>query len=233
MVPLISCRNLSFMYQDHSLLFKDVNFDVFRGNIGVLMGRSGAGKTTLFHLLTGYQEATCGEILVNELRIKDARHLVTFMTHEDLLLPWRSVMENVLLPAELSSSLNADILERAQFLLDRVGLYKCRDLLPEKLSQGMRQRVSLARTLLLKRPFVLLDEPFGALDLLTRHEMYELVYSLVKDDALSLLLITHDLRDCTDFADQLFILKNQTVVEESVSILQSNKNDASFKEFLV
>ncbi len=233
MSPILSCQKLEFYYRKETPLLFDINLKLEKGGVGVLIGRSGTGKTSLFKLFTGFLKPISGEILLKGKSIDNARDQISFMTHSDLLLPWRSVINNILLPAELSSSSSKKLVDRADYLLDKVGLYQYRNELPEKLSQGMRQRVALVRTLLLKRPFILLDEPFGSLDLVTRHEMYELVYQLVKEDALSLLLITHDIRDCQGLADELFILKNNTLSNVSISSLQGNLNSKRCKEMLL
>lgn len=223
MTLAVQCRNVRFSFGDKAPLLQDVNFSLLKGEIGVLMGRSGSGKTTLFRILTGMLAPTEGDVLTLE---KDSKKAISFMTHDDLLLPWRTALENVLLPAELSECMSEKIIERAHYLLKRVGLFSDKYTFPEALSQGMRQRVALARTLLLKRPLVLLDEPFGSLDLITRQEMYRLVEQLVKEEGLSLLLITHDLRDCSAVASKLFVLKKGMIHE------LDHQEKESIEEFL-
>ena len=161
---MLSLEDVHFAYE--SPILKGVSFTLEEGEIAALIGTSGSGKTTLFRLITRLLKPSRGII--------GCSVEATYMQQEDLLLPWRTVMQNILLPFELGVNEGAPIAE-ARRLLNLVGLEGCADAYPKELSGGMRQRVSLARALLQDRPLMLLDEPFGSLDVLIREQLYLLL----------------------------------------------------------
>ena len=194
---MLCLKDVHFAY-DKPIL-KGVSLEVASGEILALIGTSGSGKTTLFRLITGLLKPDQGEIT--------SAGLATYMQQEDLLLSWRTVLQNVLLPFELGQA--SPLPEKqAHRLLNLVGLSGYADAYPEELSGGMRQRVSLARALLQDRPLMLLDEPFGSLDVLIREQLY----LLLKQTKKTLLLVTHDFRDALELADRILVLSDGQIV---------------------
>lgn len=183
-----------------------------RGEIVAILGPSGAGKTTLFKLISGLLEPEAGTITIDGAT--DRRDLISYLMQEDLLLSWRSALDNVLLAAELGRNAAKPDTARALELVNEVGLNGYEHARPSELSGGMRQRVALARALLQDKPILLLDEPFGALDVARRQQMYELVRKIHDKHSKTTLLITHDFRDALILADRILLLADGTIAEE-------------------
>lgn len=210
----ISVKNLSFSFGDTPILH-NCTFALKKGHIGTLVGLSGAGKTTLFKLLTGLISAQAGEIVLNGISIPEGYRQVSYMMQQDMLLPWRTVLGNTLLVAELGDGgSSAQLKEEALHLLHEVGMADYQNMYPHELSGGMRQRVALARALLQKRPLLLLDEPFGALDVALREQMHNLLRQICANHGTSILLVTHDFRDALSLSDQLFLLCENQIIKE-------------------
>lgn len=216
--PLLQVDSVSFSYGSRRIL-DNLSFSVHHGETVALLGNSGGGKTTLFHLITGLRSPQAGRILVEGYTGRRKEELVVYMMQQDLLLPWRTVMGNLMLIGELAAPRGlfrrqerrrylADWKKRAELLLDEVGLGGEGQRYPHELSGGMRQRVSLARALLHNRPLLLLDEPFTALDVVIREQIYALLFHLKEKYRLTILLITHDFNDALQLADRLYVLQD-------------------------
>jgi sulfonate transport system ATP-binding protein len=178
-------------------VLKSIDLDVRPGEIVVLLGRSGCGKSTLLRSLAHLDPTPAGEIEVN------GRTAVAFQ--EPRLLPWKRVRENVAL-ALLNTDQRDKRFERADQTLAEVGLTEKSDAWPLQLSGGQAQRVSLARALVSNPDLLLLDEPFSALDALTRIEMHQLVIELWRHHSMAILLVTHDVDEALALADRLVVL---------------------------
>lgn len=208
--PILTVDNLSFSYHSHHVLNK-ISFNLNQGEIGTFIGGSGSGKTTLFKLLTGMLPPKEGSITVNG---QHSHHQVACMMQEDLLLPWRSIIRNMTLLSELGPSHQSPTNDEAHQLLEEIGLAGYGNLFPDQLSGGMRQRVSLARALLQKRPLLLLDEPFGSLDVSLREQMYVLLRKLQQKQNTTIIMVTHDFRDALTLSDRIFLLGNGRIRAE-------------------
>jgi putative hydroxymethylpyrimidine transport system ATP-binding protein len=179
-----------------AVVFEDLDLDLPAGRTTCLLGPSGVGKTSLLRLIAGLADREDGDggVLPGTAVDQVGRAVedrVAYMAQQDLLLPWASVLANVLLGARLRGEhRQPEIAERARRLIAQVGLKGREDDLPARLSGGMRQRVALARTLAENRPIVLMDEPFSALDAITRFALQELAARLLADR--TVLLVTHD-----------------------------------------
>lgn len=225
----LDVHHLSFSYDQHSIL-KDVSFCLKKGEIGTIIGASGSGKSTLFKILTGLLEPQKGEILIQGQVIKERSQQIAYMMQEDLLLPWRTVLGNLLLIYELGSSHSEqqeDPKQEALNLLEEMDLLPYVNYYPDELSGGMRQRVSLARALMRKRNLLLLDEPFGALDVGRREHMYRLLHRIQKRYDTTILMVTHDFRDALSLSDRLFWLC-QGRIEKEWQISLSARQDFGY-----
>jgi NitT/TauT family transport system ATP-binding protein len=177
------------------------------GEVVAVVGRSGSGKSTLLELVAGLQEADAG--LVQAGGAADAagrRAACAYMPQRDLLLPWRDALGNAALALEAQGVPRAQARRRARPLFERFGLADFERARPAELSGGMRQRVAFLRTLLAGRPVLVLDEPFAALDAITRADMQEWLASALAGEPRTVLLVTHDVEEALFLADRVAIL---------------------------
>ena len=184
----------------------DISIEIGAGEFVSIIGRSGCGKTTLFNIVAGLLEPSAGRILLDGDDITGRAGLVAYMLQKDLLLPWRTIIENVVLGLELGGMRKKESWPKALPLLRRYGLGGFERSFPAALSGGMRQRAALLRTLLCERDVILLDEPFGALDAQTRIDMQEWLLGLWKDFGRTILLVTHDVDEAIFLSDRVYVL---------------------------
>ncbi len=178
-----------------------------RGEVLALVGPSGCGKSTLLELFAGLQQPDAGSVAAGTERSADARLAAcALMPQRDLLLPWRDALANAALALECAGVSRAEARRRAAPLFERFGLARFERAYPAELSGGMRQRVAFLRTLLAGRPVLLLDEPFGALDAITRAGMQEWLAAALLDDPRTVVLVTHDVEEALYLADRVIIL---------------------------
>ncbi|HHF0532006.1 ABC transporter ATP-binding protein [Vibrio antiquarius] len=206
---------IGIQLSDASLRYKDsqtptlagMNMTIPVGKWTVLLGRSGCGKTTILRYLAGLLDDQVdwhGELITTDGAALHDR--IAYMAQQDLLLPWLNVLDNVCLSSRFSQEQAPEQnRQRALTLLSQVGLADYADAKPAQLSGGMRQRVALARTLMQDKPLVLMDEPFSALDAVTRHKLQTLSAELLKDK--TVVLITHDPQEAVRLAHQLYVLQ--------------------------
>lgn len=201
---MLKINHLNFSYGGKKIL-KDLHLSLAKGEIGTLLGPSGAGKSTLFKTVTGLCTAYSGSIEINGDILPKAHDHIACLMQNDLLLPWRDVLDNATLLSELGKQQKSD-LKDVFALLEELQLSKAARFFPDELSAGMQQRVLLARALLQKRPLLLLDEPFSNLDAILREQMYGLLQEIRSRYGTTILMITHDFRDALSFSDRIFVL---------------------------
>jgi len=186
-----------------------------QGRFVSLIGPSGCGKSTIFNIIAGLLEPTGGRVLIDGMDATGTIGRVGYMLQKDLLLPWRTVLDNVILGMEIQAVPLRIARERALPLLQRYGLAGFEYLYPSSLSGGMRQRAALLRTLLFDTDLILLDEPFGALDALTRISMHRLVLGLWERHRPAVLLVTHDVDEALALADRVLVLSDGRIAHQS------------------
>jgi NitT/TauT family transport system ATP-binding protein len=184
----------------------DISIEVSGGQFASIIGRSGCGKTTLFNIVAGLLTPSRGRVLLDGEDITGRAGFVAYMLQKDLLLPWRTIIENVVLGLELAGVSKRNSWPKALPLLQRYGLGGFENSFPSALSGGMRQRAALLRTLLCERDVILLDEPFGALDAQTRISMQEWLLGLWKDFERTVVLVTHDVDEAIFMSDRVYVL---------------------------
>ncbi|WP_404935173.1 ABC transporter ATP-binding protein [Nitratireductor sp. L15S-10] len=187
----------------------DVSLRVGQGEFVSILGPSGAGKSTLFRLLTGALEPDRGEILLDGSTLKRNGTTFAFMPQRDALMPWRRIIDNVILGLEVQGLPRAEARARALPLFAEFGLAGFEERYPAELSGGMRQRAALLRTVIQARPIQLLDEPFGALDALTRAQMQRWLEDRWSAARWTTLLVTHDVREAVALSDRIYVLSRR------------------------
>ncbi|WP_159500724.1 ABC transporter ATP-binding protein [Microbacterium sp. 18062] len=183
-----------------------IDLDVHEGEFVALVGRSGCGKSTLLRTVAGLNHATEGTVTIAGTPVTRPRRDVSFMFQKSALLPWRSVLGNVLFPIQLRGLRRRDYLERAHDLLELVGLAGFEKRRPNELSGGMQQRVSLVRSLITEPEVLLMDEPFSALDALTRTELSEELQRVHMETGTTVVFVTHSVEEAVLLADRVVVL---------------------------
>lgn len=210
--PLLQLDNVWKRFGDHQqqvVAVSGVNLTVNEGEFVTLVGPSGCGKSTLFNMIAGLLEPdNDGAILLNGRTQQEGQLLgkVSFMPQRDLLLPWRTIMDNAILALECEGLSREEAYRRASVLFPSFGLSGFEQHYPHQLSGGMRQRVALMRTFLFHRDLMLLDEPFGALDALTRTLMQRWLLNLWEKDRRTILFITHDIDEAIFLGSKVVVM---------------------------
>lgn len=208
---MLEFRHVTFQYEVEDFnIIDDLSFHIAPGEFVSIIGASGCGKSTIFRLTNQLLPMKSGEILVGGKDIHAQKRYCGYMPQKDLLFPWRTVGQNLRLPLEIRGGLsNAEMEARVDAALAQVGLADAKDKAPSELSGGMRQRAAFARTVLTDSELLLLDEPFSALDFLTRISMQEWLLGQWEADRKTVLFITHDVEEA------IFLSSRMLVVEET------------------
>ncbi|MGI5939207.1 MAG: ABC transporter ATP-binding protein [Thermoleophilia bacterium] len=188
---------------------RDVSFQVMPGEFITIIGASGSGKSTLFNLCVGLLEPDEGAIVIDGVEPEKRLGMVGYMPQRDLLLPWRSVLDNVLLPRDVRGIPRQESRHEALGMLEYFGLSGFEQDYPSALSGGMRQRAALLRTWLTDCDTLLLDEPFGALDALTRKELQDWLLHVWEEFGRTVMFITHDVEEAVYLADRVIVLSSR------------------------
>lgn len=194
----------------------NINIELGDSEFVSIIGPSGCGKSTIFRLITGLEGSYSGDIYINDVAADKSDETVSFMLQKDLLMPWRKIMDNVILPLELRGISRKESVEEARKHFAEFGLEGFEDSYPDQLSGGMRQRAALLRTFLVGSPIMLLDEPFGALDAITRSDMQEWLLKVWQVNRKSVLFITHDIDEAIYLSDRVYVISNRpgTIIYE-------------------
>ncbi|MEV7462467.1 ABC transporter ATP-binding protein [Streptomyces rubiginosohelvolus] len=184
----------------------DVSLDVAPGEFVAIVGPSGCGKSTLLKLVAGLLTASSGDVLLGGERVTGPRHDIGYVFQRAALLEWRSALRNILLQAEIRRMEPAVARARADELIRMTGLGGFEDAYPHELSGGMQQRVALCRALLNEPPVLLMDEPFGALDALTREQMNTELNRIWRTTGTTVLLVTHSISEAVYLADRVVVM---------------------------
>ncbi|MFT4021469.1 MAG: ATP-binding cassette domain-containing protein [Acinetobacter sp.] len=206
-MSILEARHISLTFpKSQQAVLSDINLKIEEGSLTVVLGESGCGKTTLLNILAGFQDVQQGEVLLDNqvLHGPSVSRAVVFQDHA--LLPWLNVEENVGFALQLKGQKSAEIQQHVDAILKIVGLSHVAKANIWELSGGMKQRVGIARALISHAPFILLDEPFAALDAFTRENMQQLVLDLWIQQNKSFFLITHDIEEALLLSHQLVLM---------------------------
>lgn len=200
-------EGLSAAYDGQPIL-SDVSFDVEEGAFVSILGPSGCGKSTILNILAGVVTPQSGTITVDGQPLRQPGEHFAYMPQEDLLLPWKTIMDNVCLYGTIHKQ-KAQAREKAQALFPVFGLQDYEQAYPDELSGGMRQRAAFLRTALCHADILLLDEPFGALDVITRSDMQDWLATMRSQLGKTTLLVTHDIDEAIYLSDKILILNGR------------------------
>lgn len=207
--PRIELRHVSKTFVGNGRTvpaLRDVSLKVMPGEFVTIIGASGSGKSTLFNLCVGLLEPDKGSILINGNETESRLGMLGYMPQRDLLLPWRSVLDNVLVPQDIKGVPRRESRQKALKMFQRFGLESFERDYPSSLSGGMRQRAALLRTWLTDCDTLLLDEPFGALDALTRKELQDWLLRVWDEYGRTVVFITHDVEEAVYLGDRVIVL---------------------------
>ena len=209
MPPLITVQNVSRIFTSGTktvYALENVSFDIQAGDFVSLVGPSGCGKSTLLKIVSGLLPASSGSVAVSDKPVDGPVENVGMVFQSPVLLKWRPVLGNVLLPAEFAKLDLTRHTERARSLLKLVGLKDFEEMYPHQLSGGMQQRVSLCRALVMDPQLLLMDEPFGALDAMTRDELDIELLRIWQDRKKTVLFVTHSIQEAVFLSDHVIVM---------------------------
>lgn len=221
---------------DEKTVLKGVSLELKEGELVSLLGVSGGGKTTLFHIIAGLSLPDEGHVYLNEEEITGKPGSVSYMLQKDLLLPYRTIVDNVALPLLIKGMKKTEARKKAGEYFKQFGLEGTEKQYPSQLSGGMRQRAALLRTYLFSNRIALLDEPFSALDMMTKRGVHEWYLKVMDDIHLSTLFITHDIDEAILLSDRICMLTGSPGrITKEIIIKEPKPRDKDFnisKEFL-
>ncbi|HAT31887.1 MAG TPA: sulfonate ABC transporter ATP-binding protein [Janthinobacterium sp.] len=211
---------------------KDINLDIASGEFICLLGPSGCGKSTLLNAIAGFSHPTSGCILVDQRPVTEPGPERGMVFQEYALFPWMTIQANIAFGLEIAGRGPAQIRERVDMLLNMLGLQDFRDRFPKDLSGGMRQRVAIARVLALDSPIMLMDEPFGALDALTRRNLQDELLKIWKVFGTTIVFVTHSIEESIYLADRTIVMTYRPgTIKRDVAITLERPRDPSDPEF--
>ncbi len=213
--PILAARNLSMTFSNGNgglRALRDVQFEVFRQEFVCVVGPSGCGKTTLLRLLAGLLHPTGGEVIFEGQKLSRPRRRIGFVFQDANLMPWRTVLSNIFLPLELQGLPQEICEQRAKTMVELVGLNGFEESLPRDLSGGMAQRVAIARAMVHEPDILLLDEPFGSLDALTRERMETELIRIWSARTVTVVMVTHSISEAVLLADRVIVLSARPAV---------------------
>ena len=223
------------------LVLKDINIKLNKGELVSLVGVSGSGKTTLFNIIAGLSKPDKGKVFLKGEEITGIAGKVSYMLQKDLLLPYMTIIDNVSLPLILRGKKKKVAREEVRELFADFGLEGCEDKFPSQLSGGMAQRAALLRTYVFSNEVALLDEPFSALDAITKASIHKWYKNIISEMKISTIFITHDIEEAVKLSDRIYILgKNPGTIIDEIEINEDfqenffeNKKFIEYKKYII
>ena len=225
----LNVNNVTFSYDGKVNVIENINIRLGEGELVCLLGVSGGGKTTLFNVISGLNRPQTGEVLLDGEDITGTPGKISYMLQKDLLLPYRTIEENAALPLIIRGMKKKEAVAKVQPHFAAFGLQGTEKKYPAELSGGMRQRAALLRTYMTEAPVALLDEPFSALDTLTKSEIHRWFLGVMEKIKLSTVFITHDIDEAILLSDRIYLLggKPGTITDE-ITIDEPKPRSADF-----
>ncbi len=212
MEKILEVKNISKKYQTKKgeiIALKNINFKVNRGEFVSIIGPSGCGKSTLLSIIAGLEEKEEGEIFIEGKKVEGISPKIGYMLQRDCLLEWRNILSNTMFGLQIKGKKDEENKQYVENLLKKYNLYDFKDKYPSELSGGMRQRVALIRTLAVKPKILLLDEAFSALDYQTRIMVTNDIYSILRKENITAIIVTHDISEAISMSDRVLVLSKR------------------------
>ena len=215
--------------KNETLAIDGVNFSVDEGQFVSIIGPSGCGKTTVLSIIAGLIPKSSGKIFLKGSEITEPSRKIGYMLQKDHLFEWRTIIENLYLPLEITHTKNEESVSYVKELLNKYKLEGFEKYYPSQLSGGMRQRVALIRTLATKPELLLLDEPFSALDYQTRLDVCDDVYSIIRQEKKTAILVTHDITEAISLSDKIIVLSERPSKVRKIFLTDFDKDLSPLK----
>ena len=236
MKELLKIENISKIYQAKNgeiEALKDISFTVKQGEFVSIIGPSGCGKSTLLSIIAGLEDKNHGTLYIDGEESIGISPKIGYMLQKDSLLEWRTIYKNVILGLEIRKINTPENRRYVEELLKKYHLYEFKDKYPSQLSGGMRQRVALIRTLAIKPKILLLDEAFSALDYQTRLMVTKDIYTIIKNENVTTLMVTHDISEAISMSDRIVVLTTRPATVKSIHNIEfeiEDRNPLSVRE---
>ena len=215
---ILEIKNVTISFGGEAVI-KDINISLAEGELVSLLGKSGSGKTTLFNIISGLSKPDTGQVLLKGEDITNSTGNVSYMLQKDLLLPFRTIEDNVALPLLMNGMKKKEAREKVSPYFEEFGLEGTQKDYPAQLSGGMRQRAALLRTYMFSKDVALLDEPFSALDTFTKSQMHSWYLDVMEKIQLTTLFVTHDIDESILLSDRIYLLTGRPgVIEDEIII---------------
>ncbi|MCI8443706.1 MAG: ABC transporter ATP-binding protein [Clostridia bacterium] len=225
MEKILEVKNISKKYQNKEgevIALKDVNFRVNQGEFVSIIGPSGCGKSTLLSIIAGLEEKSTGEIYIEGEKVEEISPKIGYMLQKDCLLEWKNILSNTMFGLEVKGKKNQETEAYVESLLRKYNLFDFKDKYPSELSGGMRQRVALIRTLAIKPKILLLDEAFSALDYQTRIMVTHDIYSILRKEKVTAIIVTHDISEAISMSDRVLVLSKRPGTIKDIHKIEFN-----------
>ena len=230
MKTCLKVSNLQKTFEER-VLFSDISFNLKENEILTLIGSSGCGKSSLLNIISGIDKDYSGDVLIDSsLGGQEKRNYISFAQQKDLLIPWKNLLENAIFGLEIEGRDKRRSQSLAFELLKKFNLEGSEDKFPHQLSGGMRQRVSLMRSVLLQKPILLLDEPFASLDSITRENLQNWLIGLLDEFQFSVILVTHDIQEAIKISDRILVLGGSPSEIVDEIIVKKTNNEAIYRK---
>ena len=227
-MSVLQVKNISKSFDGEEII-KDISIELHEGEIVSLLGASGGGKTTLFNVIAGLSDPDSGDVLLDGESVVGKPGSISYMLQKDLLLPHYTVLDNVALPLVVKGVDKKNARQQASLHFAEFGLEGTEDKYPSQISGGMKQRAALLRTYLFSEKVALLDEPFSALDMLTKAKIHEWYLDVMEKIKLSTLFITHDIDEAILLSDRIYLLTGKPgQITEEIIVKRTGSRDKSF-----
>lgn len=228
MEAIVKLQNIDMKYHtqnDEIIALENINLEIFKGEFIGIVGPSGCGKSTLLSIISGLIKPTNGAVYINSRVKTNPSSNVGYMLQKDYLFDWRTILQNIMLGLEISNKSTPSAKEYVMNLLKTYDLFEFRNNYPNELSGGMRQRVALIRTLATTPDILLLDEAFSALDYQTRLLVTDDIFSIIKNENKTSILVTHDIAEAISMCDRIVILSRRPgTIKKIINIKLSCQN---------